>query len=185
MSLRAVRLSGLLVAASVVLHEGAYALGGGGLIAAHHYLEVAIPLVAALAASVVLATLVAPSLGVVGEEPRPHEPFALAAALLGIFAFQETIEATLLGAGMQVLMASASVAWLAPPLALVLGALVSALITTLERVGQRLATAPAHRLEHPSAAFAATPAPIEPRLRAAACCGLAFGFSRRPPPASA
>ena len=116
MIVRTLRLAAVLLPASLLLHELAYLLAGGGLLGAHGYLEVAIPLAAALAASLALAACVLPALGVEGEAPARHAPFALAAALIGVFVFQELAEALLLGGGAEGLAASAAVAWAAPPL---------------------------------------------------------------------
>jgi hypothetical protein len=181
-SLRAVRLAAVLMPAALLLHEAAYGLTGGSLIGAHHYLELMVPIAVALAASLAFAALVLPALGAPGGGPSRHAPLVLAAALIGIFVAQELVEALILGGGMEGLAASASVAWLAPPLALLLGALASGLITSLERTGALLAS-PLRwrrpRRRHGLAAWVLPPAPWVP---AAACAGLSFGFARRPPP---
>lgn len=179
------RLAAVLMPAALLLHEAAYGLRGGSLLGAHGYLEVALPLVAALGCSLALAALVLPSLGTADGRPSPRAPFLLAAALLGIFAGQELVEAMLLGGGTAGLAASASVAWLAPPLALLLGALASGLIASLERTGELLATPPVPGATLGRGAFAAWRLPTGPSLRVVACACLAFGFARRPPPAAA
>jgi hypothetical protein len=181
--LRAIRLAAILLPAALLLHELAYLAGGGGLVGAHGYLEVLVPVGAALAVALAAAALVLPSLGSTPGAPQLHAPFVLALALVGIFAAQEAAEATLLGGGLDGLAASAAVAWLAPPLALLLGTLTSALVAWLERTGELLATPPAQR---PRASRAVPPAdPRQPQVATLACAGLAFGFARRPPPAGA
>ncbi len=183
MSLRAIRLAAVLMPAALLLHEVAYGLRGGWLLGAHHYLELVLPLAAALAGSLAVAALVLPALGAPGDAPSRQAPFVLAGALLAIFVTQELIEALLLGGGMEGLAASASVAWLAPPLALLLGALASGLIASLERTGALLAE-PLRRWTPPSRpALTALAEPTTPWVPAAACAGLSFGFARRPPPA--
>ena len=181
-SLRTIRLAAVLMPAALLLHEGAYALhGGGSLAGAHGYLELGLPLVVALAASLALASLILPALGEGASEPSPRAPLLLTAALLAIFAGQELVEAAILGGGVDGLLASLAVAWLAPPLALLLGALASALVLTLERAGETLA-----RLTRPSARrrrrAGSAAAPASASVATLACAGLRFGFSRRPPP---
>jgi hypothetical protein len=182
-TLRAVRLAAILLPAALLLHELAYLVGGGGLVAAHHYLDVLVPVGAALAVSLAVAALVLPSITSRSGAPQPHAPFVLALALLGIFIAQEAAEAALLGGGLDGLAASAAVAWLAPPLALLLGALTSALVAWLDRTGELLATPLAPRGHSQSVVTA--PDPRQPHVAALACAGLAFGFARRPPPAGA
>jgi hypothetical protein len=181
MSVRALRIGAVLLPAALVLHELAYLLAGGGLIGAHHYLQVLVPVAAAGAASMTFASLLIPALGEPGGESQPFTPFALAGALLGVFVVQELAEATLLGGGAAGLAASLSVAWLAPPLALLLGALAGALIVALDRAGRLLAQAPTRPPSQPRVAPLQL-APVGPSLRPLACRGLSFGFARRPPP---
>lgn len=183
MSLRTIRLAAVLIPAALLLHEAAYALAGGSLFGAHGYLEALLPVAIAIAASLAIAALVLPALGVPGGRPSVHAPFVLAGALLGVFAVQELAEGLLLGGGVEGLAASASVAWLAPPLALLLGALASGLLASLERAGETLARPPSRRRPRWRFAFAGSPSPSVPWVPAAACAGLAFGFARRPPPA--
>lgn len=183
MSVRSLRAGAVLLPAALLLHELAYLSVDGGLIGAHHYLEALVPLTAALAASMALGAVVMPALGARGSAAHPAPPFALAAALLGIFAVQELAEATLLGGGLRGLEASLQVAWLAPPLALALGAICSAVIAALERAGKHLAVCSTRRLP-PAPRTRRAPRPCAgPSLDAKACEGLSFGFARRPPPA--
>lgn len=183
MSLRTIRLAAVLIPAALLLHEAAYALAGGSLLGAHGYLEALLPVAIAMAAALAAAALVLPALGAPGGRPSAHAPFVLAAALLGVFVVQELAEGFLLGGGVEGLAASASVAWLAPPLALLLGALASGLLASLERAGETLAQPPNRRCPGRRLAFAGTASPTAPWVPAAACAGLAFGFARRPPPA--
>jgi hypothetical protein len=176
-----VRIAAVLMPAALLLHQLAYALGGAGIAGPHHYLELLAPLAVAGAASLALASLLPPALGRDDGSPQPFVPLALALALLAIFVAQEAVEATLLGGGAPGFAASLSVAWLAPPLALVLGALGGAVLLALDRAGKLLAEAavapPRHSRRPP---LAAAPQSIAPRPLA--CGGLSFGFSRRPPP---
>lgn len=178
------RLGAVLMPASLLLHELAYSIAGGGLIGAHHYLEVVVPLSVALAASLALAAVVLPALGKPGCEPQPYAPFALAGALLGVFAIQELAEATIMGGGIEGLAASVQVSWLAPPLALALGALAAALAVLFDRAGARLAVRRA-RNRPPRRRRRLTLPPLDPRIEHPASAGLAFGFASRPPPQAA
>jgi hypothetical protein len=178
-SLRAIRLAAILLPAALLLHELAYLAGGGGLIGAHGYLDLLVPAGAALAVSLAAAALVLPALGSSSGRPQPHAPPLLALALLAIFAGQEVAEAALLGGGIEGLAQSIAVAWLAPPLALLLGTVASAAIAWLERTGELLATP---RLPRPYPRSTSAPLPAGPRLATLACGSLAFGFARRPPP---
>ena len=181
-TLRTIRLAAILLPAALLLHELAYVIGGGGMIVAHHYLEIVVPLGGALAVSLAVAALVLPSLGSSGGGPQLHAPFVLALALIGIFVGQEATEAVLMGGGLEGLAASAAVAWLAPPLALLLGALTSALVAWLERTGELLATP--RSKGRAGKTWTASPAPAGPSVPDLACSCLAFGFARRPPPAA-
>ncbi len=181
---RILRLGAVLLPASLLLHELAYSIAGGGLIGAHHYLEVVVPVSVALAASLALAAIVLPALGRPGCEPQPYAPFALAGALLAIFAIQELGEATIMGGGTEGLLASIRVSWLAPPLALALGALAAAVAVLFDRAGTRLAARRARRRPPRHRRRPVAP-PLDPRLAHPASAGLAFGFARRPPPAAA
>jgi hypothetical protein len=180
MSVRAARVAAILAPGALLLHQLAYLLAGGGIAGPHHYLEVLAPLAVAGAVSLALGSLLPAALGRDDGRPQPFVPLALAVALLGIFVAQEAVEATLLGGGATGLAASLSVAWLAPPLALLIGALGGGLLLALDRAG------------HILAAVASTPkrrrcAPLQARPDSAsvdslACSGLGFGFARRPPP---
>lgn len=184
MSRRGLRTAALLLPAALLLHESVYAALGGGIVTTHHYLELAIPLAVTIACSLLLATALVPSLGAPGRRPGPYVPLILAAALGGIFAAQELTESLLLGGGADAMFATLSVAWLVPPIALVLGALLTALIAHLDRAQARFAEMPFRSTRRRAASAVAAlasrfhrPAPA-PR-------GLRFGFARRPPPAAA
>lgn len=186
MTLRRFRLFAILLPASLVLHELAYAIVGGGLLGSHGYLELLLPLSATVAGSAAFASLVAPALGVPGDDGhQPYAPLALAASLLGVFVVQELAEALLLGGGVQGLIGSAAAAWLAPPLALVLGGLVAGLIVALERTGQLLSIPPELRRDALRRMAVAVAGHQGPDLALPVGGGLSFGFARRPPPASA
>ncbi len=185
MSALRLRLLATLPPAALLLHEGAFAISGGGLRASHGYLELAVPLVAALTASAAVAAIIAPLLARRGDPRQPSRaPLSLAAALIGIFVFQELVEAALLGGGLAGLGAALAAAWALPPLALVLGSCVAALILGLERTSELLLhlVGPASRLGgRPPVA----PRPPASELRGPAISPLAFGLARRPPPPAA
>lgn len=182
MSALRLRLLATLPPAALLLHEAVFAVSGGGLQASHSYLELAVPLVAALTASAAVAAILAPILARPGESCRVgRAPLSLAVALIGIFVFQELVEAVLLGGGLAALAAALAAAWALPALALVLGSAAAALIVGLQRTSElilRLVGSPAGRGGRQ---------PTESRLRDAAIRGsaispLAFGLARRPPP---
>jgi len=179
------RLLATLPPAALVLHEGAFAISGGGLRASHGYLELAVPLVAALTASAAAAAIIAPLLAPQRDPRRPSRaPLSLAVALIGIFVFQELVEAVLLGGGLAGLGAALAAAWALPPLALVLGSCSAALIAGLERTSELILelVGPASRPgERPAAAHR----PPASELGGPAISPLAFGLARRPPPPAA
>jgi antitoxin (DNA-binding transcriptional repressor) of toxin-antitoxin stability system len=181
MSIRAARIAAVLAPGTLLLHQLAYAVAGGGLAGPHHYLEVLAPLALVGAASLALGSLLPSALGRGDGRPQPFVPLALAAALLGIFIAQESVEAALLGGGSAGLAASLSVAWLAPPLALLLGAIGGGLLIALDRAGRAIAAVVAARATRPRRPRPAA-APASPSIASLACSGLSFGFARRPPP---
>jgi len=181
-SLGTLRLASILLPAALVLHEGAYALAGGGLIGAHGYVELAVPLVAALGASFALAAVLLPAFGVRGPGAERWAPFAIASALAAIFCIQELAEAVLLGGGWSGFAASVAVSWLVPPLALLLGALAGAMVVSLARAGELLAEAVARDRPSTPPVGAVWRPSRSPFVPAAACAGLSFGAARRPPP---
>lgn len=183
--IRTLRLGAVLLPASLVLHELAYSIAGGGLIGAHHYLEVVVPVSVALAASLACAAVILPALGGPGREPQPYAPFVICAALLTIFVVQELFEATVMGGGTEGLLASIQVSWLAPPLALALGALGAALAVAFDRAGAHLAARITRRTRPQRPLRRLAPSPRDPRLIHRPGAGLAFGFARRPPPLGA
>ena len=177
----ALRLTALMLPAAIGLHEAAYAVMGGSELGAHGYLETAVPLLIALAVSLTLASVLLPALGRTNDAARAA-PFAIAAGLLCIFFSQELAEALLFGGGWQGFAASAAAAWLAPPLALLLGGLASALIVPLAKAGDVVAALVGRVAPSRGRAARAVLQPAAPPARRAACSGLRFGFARRPPP---
>ena len=186
MSTLRLRLLATLPPASLLLHEGAFAISGGGLRASHGYLELAVPLVAAQAASAAVAAIIAPLLARRGEPREPNRaPLSLAVALIGIFVFQELVEAALLGGGL----AGLGAAILRRPgrcrrLALVLAAVLPTLIygTRAELESAPAPGGPASRRGgHPARG---SPPPASER-RGPTISPLAFGLARRPPPPAA
>jgi hypothetical protein len=182
MSTLRLRLLATLPPAALLLHEGAFAISGGGLRASHGYLELAVPLVAALTASAAAAAIVAPLIARRHDPCQPSRaPLSLAAALVGVFIFQELVEAALLGGGLAGLGAALAAAWALPPLALVLGSCAAAVIAALERTSElilQLALSESGRRRRP-------PPVSRPRtseVRGPAIAPLAFGLARRPPP---
>jgi hypothetical protein len=174
----ALRSSALIALGAFVVHQLRYVGGGGG--SAHGYLEALLPVLVVLAASAVVGTLaVARSSGRTTGGATPGWP-SCSAALLVIFGVQETVEgmlsaghpggpADVLGHG----------GWVAVPLAIVIGRVVSLLLRGLGSVERRLAAA------RPAAARRAPGSLGRARaMQARAPTGepLEFGLARRPPP---
>lgn len=181
MSMRAVRIAAALLPAALVLHEGAYALGGGELTGTHGYLERGAPLIVALVASLLLAALLGPLLGArPNSGPERRAPIALAGSLLAIFFTQELFESLVLGGGTAALTAALAIFWLALPFALVFGTLAAQLIVWLERAGDALAALAAGLPTMPRRDGSQQPPAL--LLRSFSPSPLAFGLARRPPP---
>lgn len=185
MSARTLRFAAVLLPAALLLHEGAFALSGGGLLTAHSYLHVAVPVAIAIAASLALAALLLPALRPDRGGPiREEAPLWIAGALVAIFVVQELTEALVLGGGASGLAASLAASSTLLPLALVIGLIGARLLELLDRSSRRIAAllaTPSQPL--PSAAPVLGPtgqAPARPLLPT----DLSFGFSRRPPPAA-
>jgi len=179
------RLLAALPAAALLLHQAAFAISGGGLRASHGYLELAVPLLAALTASAAAAAILAPLLARPADDRHGgRAPLALAGALVGIFAFQELAEAVLLGGGLAGAGASLAAAWAVPPLALVFGSCAALLIVGLERTSELIVrlVGSARRLSGRRSTVPSRPASV---VRGAGISPLAFGLARRPPPPSA
>jgi hypothetical protein len=153
------------------------ALGSQG----HAYLLALLPVLVVLAVSSVLGALVAVALSIRAGTPSRGAGWAFCtAALLVVFGVQETAEgllssghpggpAALLGHG----------GWLAAPIAIVVGRVVSLLLAGLGRVERRLAEARPVRTPRAPVVLGRSRLP---RTRPLACEALAFGFARRPPP---
>lgn len=180
MSVRCLRLAAVLLPAALLLHEGAYALTGDGDRASHSYLELALPALFALAASLAVASLLLPLLGG-GPRRAGTAPLALACGMVAIFLGQELAEALLLGGGVAELAEALAAAWLLVPLALLLAALATAGLGWLDRTGERLLAAVRSRAPRLTGAAGRVSAAIRAR-DPLALSSLAFGLARRPPP---
>lgn len=182
MSVSRIRLTAALLPSALLLHEGAYALSGAPRGGSHTYLELALPLLAALAGVLALASLLLPLLGAGdGARMAPSTPFAFAGGLVAVFTVQELTEAVLLGGGAAGLAGALASAWLLLPLALLLGLLTAAAVEALERTGELLLAA---RLREPHRRSQERARVASGGMRAwtAASSPLAFGLARRPPP---
>jgi hypothetical protein len=179
-SIHRLRLAATLIPAALVLHEGVYALSGGGFGNAHSYYAVALPVAVTVAAAVALAALLLPLVVGCDRDSRRLAPVAAAGGLALIFVVQELTEALLVGGGSATLGAALASAWVLPPLALLLGALVVAAVDWLGRAGDLLlALSRRPAVARRRRAGIAT----EPRSAAVpAISPLAFGLARRPPP---
>jgi hypothetical protein len=180
-SIHLLRLAAALIPAALALHEGVYALSGGGFGNVHSYYAVALPVAVTAAAAVALAALLLPLLVGGDRDSRRLAPLAAAGGLALIFAAQELSEALLVGGGSATLGAALASAWLLPPLALLLGALVVAAVDWLGRAGELLLAlsrrAGGARRDRDRAGGTGPRSPSFPAISP-----LAFGLARRPPP---
>lgn len=183
MSLRTIRLAAVLMPAALAMHEVAYALANRSFATTHGYLETLLPLAASVGASIAIASLLPSLLTRRRQSPALIAPLAVAGGLVAIYLAQELVEAFVLGGGVSALLISAAVAWLVPPLALLLGALIAGFMLSLERVDELTSRwrPPSSRRPRRRPA-AATGSPPAARSRPLACAGLRFGLARRPPP---
>jgi hypothetical protein len=154
------------------------ALGAQG----HAYLAALLPPLVIVATSAVLGTLVTAALGSPRLEPRRRAAGwgFCSVALLAVFGTQELAEG-LLAAGHPAGVAAAvgNGGWIAAPLALAVGRVVSFLLGGLEVAERRLAR-PLRRRPAPAAGM---PRPrLSTTLTPLACGALAFGLAGRPPP---
>jgi hypothetical protein len=184
--LTAIRLAAVLLPSSLLLHEGVYALAGGIDRSAHDYFSLLVPIIVAGAVSLAVAALLLPALGFrMGGDRIRSRPFAIAAALILLFAVQEGAEALLFGGGTAQLAAATTASWALLPLAFAIGVLGAGAIELLERAGAGIARLlNAHRPRHPRPGHASRPAILN-RITSPASSPLAFGLACRPPPASA
>lgn len=156
------------------------ALGAQG----HSYLAVVMPLLVILVASAVLGTLVAAAVAS-AQAPRRRTAGWLfcAAALIAVFVAQETVEGMLAAAhpaGVAGVLGHGG--WIAVPIALAVGRVVSYLLGGLDAVEHMLGRREiASRRRAPSALTPGATAALAPL----AGRPLAFGLARRPPPAPA
>ena len=153
------------------------ALGAQG----HAYLAALMPVLVVLAASSVLGAIVAVALSRRPGAPSRGPGWAFcAAALLVVFGVQETTEGLLSSGhpgGLAALFAHGG--WIAAPIAVAVGRVVSLMLAGLGTVERKLAEA--RPVRSPRAPAVVGSARL-PHARPLACEALAFGFARRPPP---
>ena len=186
------RAAGLLTLGALAVHQlrylVAYGAGGGEALhrEGHGYLLAAIPVIVALAAAAVMAGLLVAALR--GDRGHAHLRSAsgllYAGALFAVFAAQELAEGALAPghpAGLDGLVENG--AWVAVPLAVVLGYAAALAERLLGRADAALAAALG---DAPRPALAAEPLPLPPSSERTplAALPLAFGLARRPPPVS-
>lgn len=188
------RSGGLLAIAALALHQLRYLAAHGSdadnALAAqgHGYLELVVPVAGTFCVAIIAGQLLA------AAAPRSARPIpsqgslrqtaACAFAVLAIFCTQELVEGMLSAghaAGLDALLADRG--WVALPIAVLLGALVSLTLSGVGKLEQRVAgtlSPPRRRIPVPFEALYE-----EPSVRPAASLGLVFGFSPRPPPFAA
>ena len=183
-----VRIASLLAVGAAALHQLRYLLVFGassGELAqeGHGYLTDLLPALAVLVLSAALATLIR---GTEGASPArtsfTRRAAAFSAALLAIYASQETFEGLLAAGhpdGLGALLADGG--WIALPLAFAIGALTAVAARALEGLERAIAITHAtrrRRTRPPAVRGRALPA----RMARLAAAPLAFGLARRPPP---
>jgi hypothetical protein len=187
----ALRTSALIALGAFAVHQLRYLVAYGGDAGAalgaqgHAYLTVAAPPLVIVATSAVLGTLVAAALST--DRAASHRRAAgwafCSAALLAVFGVQELVEGMLASGhagGMAAVTARGG--WIAVPIAVAVGRVVSYLLGSLDVVERGLTRRSAER---PRRRAIALP-PLAPRVFAPlARRPLAFGLARRPPPAPA
>jgi hypothetical protein len=154
------------------------ALGAQG----HAYMAAILPLLVLLAASTVFGTLIAAALSAprtTGARRSAGWVFC-AAALLLVFGVQETVEGVLFAGHAGGLSAAlAHGGWIAAPIAIAVGGVVSLLLSCLVSVERSLAAARPRTVPRAPAVVGRAKPLAARRL---ACEALAFGLARRPPP---
>jgi len=184
-----VRLAAVLAIGAFALHQLRYLIAFGGSSSAelarqgHAYMSDAMPALAVLALSALLATLLRGRFGAeVARGSLPRRSLIIVVALLVIYSAQESVEGVLVAGhsgGVAAVLGSGG--WLAVPLALTLGALAGLLIGALERVElvlSALATRPRARRRAPRVRGR----PLVGARLSPLIASLAFGLARRPPP---
>jgi len=185
----ALKTSAVIALGAFAVHQLRYLVGyGDGAGAAlgsqgHAYLLAVMPVLVVLAVSSVLGALLAVVLSRrPGAPSRGPGSMFCTAALLVVFGVQETAEGLIASGhpgGLSALVGHGG--WLAAPIAIVVGRVVSLLLAALDKVERSLIEPRPVRAPR---ARAAAIRPQEPRTRPLACEALAFGFARRPPPLS-
>jgi hypothetical protein len=184
----ALRTSAALALGAFVVHQlrylAGYGDGAGAALGAqgHAYLAAILPLLVVLAASTVVGSLAAAALS------APHTTAArrtagwafCVAALLFVFGVQETVEGLLFtghAGGLSAVLGHGG--WIAAPIAIAVGGVVSLLLSCLVSVERTLAQVrPRAMPRAPAVVGRAKPL----AARRLACEALAFGLARRPPP---
>jgi hypothetical protein len=183
-----VRLAAILALGAFALHQLRYLIAFGGSSSeelasqGHAYLAGALPILCAFALSALIATLIRGRYGASLErQSLPRRAWVLAAALLVIYATQESLEGVLAAGhpgGAAALFAAGG--WLAIPLALAVGALSALLAGLLEGVELAISR------RRPSGLLRRAPRSLgrhrAGRAPGSALAPLAFGLARRPPP---
>jgi len=184
--LTAIRLAAVLAPSSLLLHDAVYALAGGIDRSVHDYFALLVPVVAVVAAALAAAAILLPALGFrAGDDRVRSRPFAIALALIFLFAAQEGAEALLFGGGGVQLAAALAAGWALLPLALIAGVVGACLIELLERAGTELARLLDGRPQRRARPAHAPRPSIFNCVTSSAGSPLAFGLARRPPPLNA
>ena len=183
----ALKTSALIALGAFAVHQlrylAGYGDGAGSALGAqgHAYLVVLLPVLVVLTVSGALGALAAAALRLRPGAPANGAGWAFCAtALLAVFCIQETAEGLLTSGhpgGLAALVGHGG--WIAAPIAIVVGRVVSLLLRGLEKAERKLAAPRPVSVPRAPAAIGG------PRLRHTlplAIAALAFGFARRPPP---
>jgi hypothetical protein len=181
-----VRLAAILAVGAFALHQLRYLIASGasssGELARHGYMTDLLPPIAVLVLAAAVATLIRGTEGASPTRARLGRRIAVfAAALLAIHVGQESLEAILTTghpAGAAAMLAGGG--WIAPPLALAIGAVGALLARALEAVEGVIAVTHTQRVRSRPPAVRGRPLPAR-GLRLPST-PLAFGLARRPPP---
>jgi hypothetical protein len=186
--LTSIRIAAALLPATLLLHEAVYLAAGSPDTGSHGYLETFLPVIAVGGVSLLVAALLLPSLQGGGDQSVAVvalRPVSIAFALILLFSVQELAEIALLGGGISQLATVLGASWLLLPLALLCGTLGTALVDTLERLGEEIARFVTRRSK-PMRSRRTPRGRCAPPLAEARCISpLAFGLARRPPPVPA
>jgi hypothetical protein len=180
------RLAAILAVGAFALHQVRYLIAPGAPseVAGHGYISDLLAPIAVLVLAGAVATLIRGTEGAsLARAPLGSRIAAFAGALLSIYIAQESLEALVMAGHLHGAAMLAGGGWIAPPLALVIGALAAVVARALEVIERAIAVVHAERMRSRAPAVRGRPLPA--RRRRLPSAPLAFGLARRPPPVPA